>query len=77
MCFCVEIPLGKNQKTMITVLKDVADYMFSSALDKITILTDQPEVQFKLLYGDTEILNETYVPDAEGKNNNFRLTGFN
>lgn len=52
---------------MITVLKDVADYMFSSALDKITILTDQPEVQFKLLYGDTEILNETYVPDAEGK----------
>ena len=59
--------MGKNQKTMITVLKDVADYMFSSALDKITILTDQPEVQFKLLYGDTEILNESYGPDAVGK----------
>lgn len=52
---------------MITVLKDVADYMFSSALNKIVIMTDQPEVQFILFNADGNILNEKYVPDADGK----------
>lgn len=59
--------MGKNQKAMITILKDVADYMFSSALDKIVFLTDQAEVDFILTDGEQRMLDEKYVPDADGK----------
>lgn len=41
--------------------------MFSSALDKIVFSTDQASATFRLSLGEQEILNETYVPDANGK----------
>lgn len=51
---------------MVVQTSYLADYMFSSALDKIVFTTDQKTVTFRLLKGATEILNETYVPDANG-----------
>lgn len=52
---------------MIVLISDVADYMFSSALDRITFTTDQAKANFRLLHGTAEVLNETYVPDANGR----------
>lgn len=52
---------------MVVLINDVADYVFSSALDKIVFTTDQASATFKLSVGDQEVLNETYVPDAKGK----------
>lgn len=51
---------------MVVQTSYLADYMFSSALDKIVFTTDQETVTFRLLKGTTEILDETYVPDANG-----------
>lgn len=52
---------------MIVLINDVADYMFSSALDKIIFSTDQGSASFLLTMGEQVILNETYVPDANGR----------
>lgn len=52
---------------MVVLIKDVTDYMFSSALDKIVFTTNQASAVFRLSVGEQEILNETYVPDVNGK----------
>ena len=52
---------------MVVLIKDVANYMFSSALDRIIFSTDQASASFRLFLGDKEIINETYVPDSGGK----------
>lgn len=58
---------GEKYKIMVVLIKDVTDYMFSSALDKIVFTTDQASAVFRLSLGEQEILNETYVPDVNGK----------
>lgn len=58
---------GEKRKIMVVLIKDVVDYMFSSALDKIVFSTDQASALFRLSLGDREIISETYVPDANGK----------
>ena len=52
---------------MITVLSDVNDYMFSSALEDFSFSTSEEAATFVLAAADgTELLRETYVPDAQG-----------
>ena len=58
---------GEKYKIMVVLIKDVTDYMFSSAMDKIVFTTDQASAVFRLSLGEQEILNETYVPDVSGK----------
>lgn len=52
---------------MVVLINDVADYMFSSALDKIIFSSDQSSASFHLTMGDKVILSESYVPDANGR----------
>lgn len=52
---------------MIVVLKDVADYEFSSGLDELVFSTDSGSARFCLTMGGETILDETYVPDSSGR----------
>ena len=51
---------------MITILSDVSDYMFSSALEEFAFSTNAEAATFSLQLGNTVLHRETYVPDAEG-----------
>lgn len=52
---------------MITILSDVSDYVFSSALEEFSFSTTEETATFVLMAADgTELLRETYVPDAQG-----------
>lgn len=52
---------------MITVLSDVSDYIFSSALENFAFSTSEETATFTLQLGEKVLHSETYVSDAEGK----------
>lgn len=51
---------------MITVISDVSDYVFSSALEDFAFSTSEETATFTLQLGETVLHRETYVPDADG-----------
>ena len=50
---------------MLTVQKDIPDFVFSSALSVFQFYTTS-QARFKLVYGDITLIDESYVPDAAG-----------
>lgn len=52
---------------MIVELQYPSEYVFSSALDEIVFSTSASPANFSLKMGDTVILDENYVPDANGR----------
>jgi hypothetical protein len=52
---------------MIVITKDVKDYMFSSALDTFEFTSNQESVAVTIECGDVSVLEESYVPDSDGR----------
>lgn len=52
---------------MITVISDIPDYAFSSALSGLVFTTNRSSASVVIKIGNNEILNEKYVPDSDAK----------
>lgn len=54
-----------QKKSMVIIVSDLRDYMFSSELTEFSFRADTP-VRVQVLYGSEAILDETLVPDTTG-----------
>jgi hypothetical protein len=52
---------------MIVITKDIPEFLFSSAMDRLVFTTTGSSAEVTFTCGDTVILDEKYIPDSDKK----------